>query len=63
MPIMVDDGPSACTTNVMEDFIGKTRCINQKVNGTAGNAQAMCQGTVHWHLENDNGAQHTLKLH
>ena len=62
MPIMVDDGASACITNTMEDFVGKTQCINQKVNGIAGNAQATCQGMVHWQIEDDDGVQHTLKI-
>ena len=62
MPIMVDDGASVCITNAMEDFIGKARCIDQKVTGIAGNAQATCQGTIHWHIEDDDRVQHTLKI-
>ena len=28
----------------------------------AGNAQATCQGTVHWQIEDDGRVQHTLKI-
>ena len=62
VPIMVDDRASACITNSMEDFVGKTRCIDQKVKGIAGNAQATCHSTIHWCIEDDDGAEHTLKI-
>ena len=43
-------------------FHWENKMINQKIKGIAGNAQATCQGTVHWHVEDNDGAQHTLKI-
>ena len=59
---MIDDGASACITNNLTDFVGRARCINQRIKGIAGHAQAMKKGTVQWKIEDNTGKVHLIHI-
>ena len=60
--LMLDDGASACITNCMEDFIELPKCIDQKVKGIKGHANATHRGTLKWHVEDDTGLVHVMMI-
>ena len=60
--LMIDNGASACITNNLADFVGKAHCINQRIKGIAGHAQATHKGTVRWKIEDDTGMVHLIYI-
>ena len=59
---MIDDGASACITNNIADFIGRAPCINQRIKGIAGHAQATHRATVQWKVEDNTGKVHSIHI-
>ena len=59
---MLDDGASACITNNKHDFIEPPKCVDHKVKGIKGHAKATHQGTIKWHLEDDNRLVHVMVI-
>ena len=39
MNLMINDRASACITNNLTDFVGRSHRINQEIKGIAGHAQ------------------------
>ena len=56
--LMINDGASACITNNLADFVGKTHHINQQIKSIAGHAQATHKGTVRWKIKDNTGKVH-----
>ena len=59
---MLDDGVSACITNNKDDFIELPKRVDHKVKGIKGHAKATHQGTLKWHVEDDNGLVHVMVI-
>ena len=62
MNLMIDDEPSACITNDLKDFVGRSCCINQQIKGIAGHAQPTHRGMVQWKIEDDTGKVHSINI-
>ena len=62
MNLMIDNGASACITNDLKNFIGRSRRINQPIKGIAGHAWATHRGTVLWRIEDDTGKVHSINI-
>ena len=60
--LMLNDGASACITNDKEDFVEPPKHVDRKVKGTKGHAKATHQGTIKWHLEDNNGLVHVMVI-
>ena len=60
--LMLNDGALACITNDKEDFVEPLKCVDRKVKGTKGHAMATHQGTIKWHLEDNNGLVHVMVI-
>ena len=59
---MIDDRASACITNDLKDFVGRSRRINQPIKGIAGHARATHRATVLWKIEDDTGKVHSINI-
>ena len=59
---MIDNGASACITNNLKDFVGRSHRINQQIKHIAGHAQATHRGTVRWKIEDDTGKVHSINI-
>ena len=62
MNLMIDDRASSCITNNLANFVGKAHCINQRIKGIAGHAQATHKGTVRWKIKDNNGKVHLIYI-
>ena len=60
--LMLDDGTSACITNCKEDFIESPKCIDRKVKGIKGHANATHRGTLKWYLKDNTGLVHVMVI-
>ena len=60
--LMLDDGASVCITNDKNDFIETPQRVDRRVKGIKGHAKATHQGTINWHLEDDNGLVHVMVI-
>ena len=60
--LMLDDGASACITNCKEDFIEPPKCVDRKVKGIKGHADATDRGTLKWYLEDDTRLVHVIVI-
>ena len=59
--IAIDNCASYCMTNCESDFIDTPKVIDRPVTGL-GQQTATKQGTVHWHITDDNGKVHAFTL-
>ena len=62
MNLMIDEGASACITNDLKDFVGRSHRINQPIKGIAGHVRATHRGTVLWKIEDDTGKVHSIRI-
>ena len=60
--LMLDDGASTCITNCKEDFVEPPKCVDQKVKGIKGHADATHRRTIKCYLEDDTGLVHVIMI-
>jgi hypothetical protein len=60
--IGIDNHASYCITNSLHDFIDTPTRVKVCVRGIKGNIKSLRQGTILWHILDDDGVQHELRI-